>query len=115
VGPVDHPERAANLLPKTNRNLLDELRAPRLASGALSKAEHQVDIMLGLIHMRRAGLLRSIHTHPLRIELSTEPGQLRPIDWRLAERMVSRYRLDEPKKQDYAPEPNHATLFNNLR
>lgn len=56
--------------------------------------------MQGLIAMRKAGVLLTIQAHGNRIqvEMSADPGQLRPINWQLAAAMVDRHRANRKAK-----------------
>lgn len=81
---------------KRNRLTLYErsvLAAPRLAAYA-SKAELEVVVTLGLVAMRKVGILRQVRVDSglIQIETAAEPGIFKPITWALAERMVAKYR-----------------------
>jgi hypothetical protein len=76
----------------------------RQPSHAEQAAQHQVDVVKGLIAMRKAGLLKAVHAHEslLAIEL---PGEYQKrITWATAERLVQEFRECErqPKRQSAA-------------
>lgn len=93
-----------------DRKRMKELFGPRLVDRGRSKAEIRVDIVLGLIAMRRAGLLSSVHTDSgyLKIEIprkhQDDDHVLRPITWPVAAEMVSRFRAElKPARKASAP------------
>lgn len=60
----------------------------------------QVEIMLGLLEMRRAGLLHAVHVHSSKIavELPSEPGVKRSITWTWAAKFVAEFHTRELRK-----------------
>ena len=69
----------------------------------LAAAEHQVEVVKGLIDMRKAGLLKAVHAEGglLSIELPSDTPRLlgegvkHRIAWATAERMVAEFRERE--------------------
>ncbi len=76
---------------KRTPSVIENVFGRRPARGQ-TKDELHVEIMKGLLAMQKAGLLRSIHTHPLRIEIQDDPGALWPIDWTIAGKIVDKWR-----------------------
>lgn len=62
--------------------------------GAWTRAEIEVDTTLGLLEMKKAGQLYAVHIHESRIEVEfmAEPGQKRPLTWRIAQAAVAKFR-----------------------
>lgn len=68
----------------------------------LAAQRHQVDIVLGLLEMRKAGLLYRVHVHESRIavELPREPDVKRSVTWGWAAKIVAEFQKREGKPWD---------------
>jgi hypothetical protein len=77
---------------------LAELEA--IGSGQRAPAEaqrHQVEVVLGLLEMKRAGLFIRVHVHEskLAVELPREPDVKRSVNWGWAAKIVAEFHKRE--------------------